>query len=60
MVNAGWAEMATTETALAERWYKERVALSEIAKRLGRRKSTTTRHVIKKMPRLAQGRPSAL
>ena len=56
-MNTGWAEMTTTETALAERWYTERVAPSEIAKRLGRRKSTTTRHVVKKCPDWRRGGP---
>ena len=46
--------------ALAERWYTEHVPPSEIAKRLGRSKSTITRHVIKKLPRKAQGRPPVL
>ena len=52
--------MTTTEASLAERWYREHVAPPEIVKRLGRSKSTITRHVIKKVPRRAQGRPPAL
>ena len=56
----GWAKMTTTEASLAERWYREHAAPSEIAKRLGRSKSTITRHAIKKLPHRAQGRPPAL
>lgn len=52
--------MSTTEASLAQRWYREHVAPAEIARRLGRNKSTITRHVIKKVPRRAQGRPPAL
>ena len=60
MMKAGWAGMPTTEVSLAERRYKEHVAPSDIAERLGHSESTIARHAIKKMPRLAQVQPSAL
>ena len=48
-----WTKTATTEMALAQRWYSEHVTPAEIARRLGRSKSTITGHAIKKLPRQA-------
>ena len=41
-------------------WFEEGVGPSEIAARLGRDKSTVTRHCVKRLPRLQQGRPANL
>ena len=41
-------------------WFEEGVGPSEIAARLGRDKSTVTRHCVKRLPRLQQGRPTNL
>ena len=56
----GWKKLSGVERGLAERWYKAHISPSEIASRLGRDKSTITRHVIKKIPQKRQGRPPAI
>ena len=50
-----WTKTSITEMALAQRWHSEHVTPAEIARRMGRNKSTIARHVVKKLPRRAHG-----
>ena len=56
-----WGKMTTTEVQLAKAWFvNDGEKPSEIARRLGRDKSTITRLLIKRRPRNAQGRKRLL
>ena len=60
MPSEGWKKFSAEEERLAMQWFEEGVGPSEIAARLGRDKSTVTRHCVKRLPRLQQGRPANL
>ena len=57
----GWTQMTNVEIRLAKTWYNdEKLPPSQIAKRLGRNKSSLTRLLVKQTKRKPQGRPRAL
>ena len=60
MPSGGWANFTAVELYLARRWFVGHAGPTDIARRLGRDKSTATRHAVKKVARKKQGRPAAL
>ena len=56
-----WTKMADSEVKLARRWFVEDgESTGEIARRLGRDRSTVTRLLVKRLPRKVQGRKRVL
>ena len=60
MPAVGWKKFSDEELRLAKKWSDEGVEPAEIADRLGRDKSTVTRHCVKMAPRQKQGRKRSL
>ena len=60
MPAADFKKLSADEIRLANTWYDRDVPPSEIAKRLGRSKSTLTRLLVKRAARHSQGRRPAL
>ena len=56
----GWSKLSDQEIQQAKQWYDDGDPCSEIADKLGRDKSVITRLLVKQVPRLQQGRPTAL
>ena len=57
----GWTKMTDVEIRLAKAWYNDdQLPPSQIAKRLGRNKSSLTRLLVKQTKRKPQGRRRAL
>ena len=56
----GFKTLSDDEIRLAKKWYTESVPPSEIAKRLGRAKSTLTQLFVKQVSRRSRGRCPAL
>ena len=56
----GWKKLSAEEQRLASEWFDDDMDQSEIARLLGRDKSTVTRHCVKQVVRKKQGRPEAL
>ena len=56
-----WTKLSETEMALAKKWHlEENLSAAQVAKRLGRSPSTISRLVIKRRPRMVQGRKPLL
>ena len=61
MPTTGWKKLSEDEVRLAKQWHeKDKIAPAEIAKRLGRNKSSITRLVAQQLPRKPQGAPRKL
>jgi hypothetical protein len=60
MPESGWKKLTAEEVRLAKQWYEDGVVPSECAERLGRDKSTLTRHLVKKVAMKKQGAPKKL